>query len=177
LEAATRVLATEGLSATTASIAREAGVANGSLFMYFETKTELFNQLYVRLKSERAAAGLKGFAPEGESRKQCFLVWTNWMEWAVVHPEKRRALALLEAWDEMTPASRAAGEKAMAGMRALVKRIHARGAMSAAPMGLLVALMHSAAEATMDAVVGVEDEAGRETVCRTGFDAVWRMIG
>jgi AcrR family transcriptional regulator len=50
LEAATRVLATEGLSATTASIAREAGVANGSLFMYFETKTELFNQLYVRLK-------------------------------------------------------------------------------------------------------------------------------
>jgi hypothetical protein len=26
-------------------------------------------------------------------------------------------------------------------------------------------------------MVGVGDEAGRETVCRAGFEAVWRMIG
>jgi AcrR family transcriptional regulator len=29
-------------------IAKEAGVANGSLFTYFETKADLFNQLYLQ---------------------------------------------------------------------------------------------------------------------------------
>ena len=43
MAAATRVIAAEGLGAATAAIAQEAGVSNGSLFTYFETKTELFN--------------------------------------------------------------------------------------------------------------------------------------
>ena len=51
MEAATRFIVTHGLSAPTAGIAKEAGVANGSLFTYFETKTDLFNQLYLELKT------------------------------------------------------------------------------------------------------------------------------
>jgi AcrR family transcriptional regulator len=38
LEAATRIIVAQGLSAPTAGIAKEAGVANGSLFTYFEQK-------------------------------------------------------------------------------------------------------------------------------------------
>ena len=38
---ATRVIVTNGLSAPTAMIAQEAGVSNGSLFTYFETKADM----------------------------------------------------------------------------------------------------------------------------------------
>jgi AcrR family transcriptional regulator len=38
LQAATRFIVAHGLSAPTMGIAKEAGVANGSLFTYFETK-------------------------------------------------------------------------------------------------------------------------------------------
>jgi AcrR family transcriptional regulator len=38
MSAAIRVIASEGLGAPTATIAKEAGVSNGSLFTYFETK-------------------------------------------------------------------------------------------------------------------------------------------
>jgi AcrR family transcriptional regulator len=51
LEATTRIIVMQDLSAPTAGIAKEAGVANGSLFTYFETKADLFNQLYLELKS------------------------------------------------------------------------------------------------------------------------------
>ncbi len=51
MAAAARVIVTEGLGATTARIAQEAGVANGSLLTYFETKADLFNQLYLALQS------------------------------------------------------------------------------------------------------------------------------
>jgi|GraSoi2013_100cm_1033763.scaffolds.fasta_scaffold104262_2 AcrR family transcriptional regulator len=56
IAAATRVIVTQGLSAPTALIAQEAGVSNGSLFTYFETKTDLFNQLYLELKAGMASA-------------------------------------------------------------------------------------------------------------------------
>jgi len=43
LDAALRIISGEGLSATTAQIAREAGVSAGSLFTYFPDKNTLLN--------------------------------------------------------------------------------------------------------------------------------------
>src|ERR1700730_3409264 len=108
MAAATRVIVTQGLSAPTAVIAREAGVANGSLFTYFETKADLFNQLYLELKTGMATAALEGLPVGAEPREQLFHIWSNWMGWAVANPEKRRALAQLGVSEEITPATRAA---------------------------------------------------------------------
>ena len=60
MSAATRVIAAQGLGAATATIAREAGVSNGSLFTYFETKADLLNQLYLELKADMGTAALGG---------------------------------------------------------------------------------------------------------------------
>ena len=69
MSAATRVIVTQGLSAPTAVIAREAGVANGSLFTYFETKAELFNQLYLELKAGMASVALDGLPADRKSTR------------------------------------------------------------------------------------------------------------
>src|ERR1700732_1065267 len=95
LEAATRIIGAQGLSAPTAGIAKEAGVANGSLFTYFETKTDLFNQLYLELKTEMAAAAMEGVLAKAELRGQFYRTWRNWTNWALSFPDKRRALAQL----------------------------------------------------------------------------------
>ena len=118
---------------------------------------------------------MKGFDPEGETRKQYLQLWTNWMFWAVAHPKKRRALVLLGVSDEITAKSRTAGQKTMAPMREMLARIHERGAMRDAPMGLLLALLNSVADATMDFML--EDKKNAEKHCRIGFEALWRMIG
>jgi len=52
LDAATRVIAVEGVSAPTAKIAKLARVAEGTLFTYFNNKDELLNELYLQLKTE-----------------------------------------------------------------------------------------------------------------------------
>ena len=75
MAAATRVIVKQGLGAPTALIAREAGVANGSLFTYFETKAELFNQLYLELKTQMASAALEGLPADAELRAQFACVW------------------------------------------------------------------------------------------------------
>jgi AcrR family transcriptional regulator len=59
LNAATRTIFVRGLGASTAGIAKEAGVATGSLFNYFDTKTDLLNELYLELKREIVSAAMK----------------------------------------------------------------------------------------------------------------------
>ena len=175
MAAATRVIVTHGLSAPTALIAQEAGVSNGSLFTYFDTKADLFNQLYLELKAEAASASLEGFPTEAELRKQAFHVWSNWMGLAVSHPEKRRALAQLGVSDEITPTTRAAAHKAMAGIAELLERMRANGPLRNTPMGFVLAIMNSLADTTMDFII--HDPANAKKHCKVGFDALWRVIG
>jgi AcrR family transcriptional regulator len=174
MAAAARVIVTHGLSAPTAIIAQEAGVANGSLFTYFETKADLFNELYLELKAGMASAALEGLPAGAELREQVFHAWSNWMGWAVSNPEKRRALTQLGVSDEITPASRAAGHKTMAGVAELLQRSRADGPLRDAPLAFVIAIMNSLADATMDFMI--QDPRHAKKHCKTGFDALWRVI-
>jgi AcrR family transcriptional regulator len=173
LEAATRVIVSQGLSAPTMVIAKEAGVANGSLFTYFETKTDLFNQLYLELKMEMASGAIN-LPVEAEVREQFSQLWKKWMNWAISNPEKRRAIAQLSVSDEITPENRAAGHKMMAPVADLLERARAHGPMRKVSMGFLVALMNSVADATMDFMT--QDPPNAKKHSKEGFDALWRML-
>lgn len=174
LAAATRIIVTQGLSAPTMGIAKEAGIANGSLFTYFETKADLFNQLYLELKIEMASAAMKNLPKNAELRKQVSHVWQNWMNWGLSFPEKRRALAQLGVSDEITPETRAAAGNAMAGAAQLMQRVRASGSMRTASMAFVLMLVNSIAEATMEFIA--QDPANAKKYCRVGFDALWRMV-
>ena len=175
MAAATRVIAAQGLSAPTAVIAREAGVSNGSLFTYFETKADLFSQLYLELKTGMAAASLDGLPAEAPLREQFSIMWWNWMRWATANPGKRRALALLSVSDDIAQESRAASHQAMADVAVMLERARARGPMRDAPMEFVAALMNALADATMDFMVN--DPASADEHCRAGFEALCRMLG
>jgi AcrR family transcriptional regulator len=174
LQAATHVIVTQGLSAPTAGIAKEAGVANGSFFTYFETKTELFNQLYLELKGEMAAAASAGLPVHAEIRKQFFHVWQNWTNWALSFPEKRSALAQLSVSGEITKESHLVAQQLMKGLAELADRGRLNGPMKKAQLSFVLALMSSMVEATMDFMQ--RDPAKAKSHCREGFEAVWRML-
>ncbi|MCK9913650.1 TetR/AcrR family transcriptional regulator [Microbacteriaceae bacterium K1510] len=174
MEAAIRVIATQGLGAPTMKIAEEARVANGSLFTYFETKADLFNQLYLELKADMASAALDGLPARADLRNRMSHVWSNWMEWAVSNPQRRSALMRLGVSDEITPATRAAGHKAMTGIAELMQQMRASGPMRNAPMPFVASIMNALAEATMDFMI--QDPANAKKHCKAGFDAFWRAI-
>lgn len=174
MRAATRVIVTHGLSAPTAMIAKAAGISNGSLFTYFETKTELYNQLYLELKKEMVAAAWREISLDADLRTQMSQVWSNWMEWATAHPDKRRAVALLGVSEDLSPATRQAVQKIMAPLAALMERVRALGSMRQVPMAFVGALVTSMAEATMDFMI--QDPAQAKKHCQAGFEAFWRAI-
>lgn len=175
LVAATRVIATQGLSAPTAMIAHEAGVANGTLFTYFATKADLLNHLYLELKAEMAKEVAKGTSDELEPRERFFHVWKNWISWATAHPEKRRVLTQLSVSEDITPETRATANKGITRIGELMEQIRANGPMSNAPKELVVEIIDALANATIDYILATPDNA--EAYCKIGFDALWRVVG
>src|ERR1700726_393291 len=106
LEAAAKVVATLGLSAPTAKIAKGAGVAEGTLFTYFANKDELLNQLYLELKIDLRDAMMTGY-PAGKSLiDRNRHVWGRYIGWGSAHPLKRRALRQLAVSDRITEGSK-----------------------------------------------------------------------
>lgn len=174
LAAAIRVIAAQGLGAATATIAKEAGVSNGSLFIYFETKAELLNRLYLELKAEMSAAALGGLPTESDLREQVFYMWSHWLRWATTSPEKRRTLAYLTISDDITPESHQIASDAMASVRELLEQCRENGPMRDAPLEYVVALVNGLADVTIDFIIG--DATHADTHTMVGFEALWRMI-
>lgn len=174
MSAATRAIAIEGLGAATAEIAKQAGVSNGSLFTYFETKTDLFNQLYVELKTEMAATALDGLPAERSVREQMHHVWSRWLRWATSSPEKRRTLAHLGVSDDITPESHEIARRAMAGIAELLEQSRANGPMHEVPLGFVAALTNALAETTIDFMI--RDPANADAHSRDAFEALWRIV-
>ena len=174
LSAASRVIASQGLGASTAAIAKEARVSNGSLFVYFDTKSALVNELYVALKTEMGTVATSGLPAESEPREQVLHMWTQWLRWATTAPEKRRALAHLEVTDEITAESHRTVNLAFGGIADLLERSRASGPMQDVPLSFVLTLINAIADATIDTILAEPAEA--EARSSAAFEAIWRVL-
>ena len=175
LEAATRVIVARGLDAPTMVIAKEAGIPNGSFFTYFETKTELLNQLYLELRKEMAETAMAWVHGERSAADQLAQIWEFWMWWAENVPEKRRAMRQLEGAKEISLETRYAAYEAMAGVGQVVDRARAGSVVGKAPLRFVVGLVVSTADTTMDFID--RDPRNRKSYARAGLEAVGRVLG
>jgi len=106
IEAAVEAIAAEGPGASTAAIAKHAGIAQESIFHHFETEAGLLNAVYPQLKHELRMAVLDDL-PDDDVRDQMHAVWLRWMEWGASGPVRRRALYLLGSSPVVSDESRA----------------------------------------------------------------------
>ncbi|SFN35062.1 TetR/AcrR family transcriptional regulator [Variovorax sp. OV329] len=75
-----------GLSGLTmAAIAREAGLATGTLYVYFKSKEELMVALYEQAKTTTAASLMHGDDPKAPFRSRFRHMWMNWLEHRLTH--------------------------------------------------------------------------------------------
>src|SRR5580700_1443302 len=107
VRAAAQEIAEVGLGAPTAKIARRAGVAAGTLFLYFANKEELLNELYIELKSETYKKVNANFPRKGSLERRARHIWSSYLDWAIEFPEKRKVSMQLNVSDLITSEARA----------------------------------------------------------------------
>ena len=174
LVSATHTVAEQGLGASTSSIAQGAGVSNGSLFTYFETKSALLNELYLELKTNMAAAVSHDLPLDAPVHSRFHHVWTRWVEWAQTHPDQRRALAHLAVCDDLTPETHRLATEEMGELAEILKEARDGGPMAGEPLGFVLTLVTALAESTIDAIVA--DPGSSASRSQAGFQAMWRVL-
>ncbi|MBN1532553.1 MAG: TetR/AcrR family transcriptional regulator [Spirochaetes bacterium] len=86
LKTALRLFTSQGFHATpTSQIAREAGVATGTLFHYFKSKDELINALYLESRQAFVTSLVRGIKPEMSLKDRGRLYFMNSLHWGVEH--------------------------------------------------------------------------------------------
>jgi AcrR family transcriptional regulator len=171
LRAATDTIAEDGIGASTAKIAKAAGVAEGSLFRYFSDKDTLLNELYVALKLDMGAAMITGFPATGSLRKRLRYIWEAFIGWGMESPTKRRTMLQLNVSDRITGYSRGVVQVGMDEAMAAMAELAARGRLKRMPPGYASDLLLAMAETTMTAMAlkPVDSLRYREV----GFEAFW----
>lgn len=103
LEAATQAIAQSGIAASTAVIARNAGVAEGTLFRYFATKDELINTLYLHLKQDLCQSMIMELDRSiTDAKTMTRFIWNSYISWGLNHPARHRAIRQLAVSEKLT---------------------------------------------------------------------------
>lgn len=91
LDSALTLFVNQGIDATsTASIAKHAGVANGTLFHHFPSKEVLVLTLYKNIKQDFATQIETFTFDEKNLKKQVKLIWEQAVDWATTNANKQQ---------------------------------------------------------------------------------------
>ena len=175
LDAATRLFAERGLAAPTSEISKRAGVAEGTLFTYFETKDDLINALYREIKLELADAMMSDFPRKKNVRTRLQHVWDRYVNWGIGNPKQRKVLAQLQVSEVLTKESKAAGSAPFIEFQTMIRdAIDGRVFRDNLPVELISKSLAVLVEATIDLTVSNPSKANKYR--DTGFQVFWAGI-
>jgi AcrR family transcriptional regulator len=172
LAAAAELVATVGTGASTANIAKGAGVSEGTLFTYFATKDDLLNQLFVEIESDLAEAVLANHPGKGSSRDRVRHVWDRLIEWGIANPTWRKALRQLKVSDRISDERRRHCDAMFAEAREMVEQSLAGHVAPKRASFYIGTVLMGLADITIEAIFA--SPKSREHLKRAGFDLFWK---
>ncbi|MGG7444672.1 TetR/AcrR family transcriptional regulator [Kosakonia oryzendophytica] len=175
LEAATKAIAESGIAASTALIARNAGVAEGTLFRYFATKDDLLNALYLHLKTDLCGTMLDNLDRTiSDPKEHTYSIWNSYIDWGIRHPCGHQAVRQISVSEKLTPETKQQVTDIFPELHELCHRsvlpIFLDGEF--APFGDAIFL--SMADTTI--TFAGRDPSRMKEIKRLGFDAMWRAL-
>jgi len=173
LRSAVREIAEAGLGASTAKIAKGAGLAEGTLFTYFSSKDALFNDLYIELKTEVYRRIHAEFPYKSGLRERARHVWTEHLRWAMEKPDERKVSVLLNLSTVVSTATREKMNAERGAVAQTMDELGERGAFKDLPPGFASSAMVAMQEAVMEMAEKKPRQKAR--LVEQAFDAFWRM--
>lgn len=140
-----------GVSASTASIAKAAGISDGALFVYFATKDALLNEAYLEVKRDLGNAILASYPAQGDLRERCQHLWDRYIDWGIKNPRKKSAMRQLAVSAKITEATREIGFEPYREIDAMLEEVVSGGSLRrASARGLAGGLFATVADMTID---------------------------
>ncbi|MDB5405282.1 MAG: TetR/AcrR family transcriptional regulator [Rhodospirillales bacterium] len=174
LAAATSAVASSGVAASTIKIAKDACVAEGTLFVYFPTKDDLLNQLFLHLKSDLRGFLAADYPADGHIQEQIQHLWNRLVDWGARSPDKRKALRQLKVSEKITEASQNAGQAMFYDFVAVVENGFKTGILREQPLSFLGGVTEAIADMVLESAS--RDPAKLDHYKFLGWQALWGAL-
>lgn len=177
LSSALKLFVANGVGNTsTNAIAREAGVAAGTLFIYFPTKQDLIHELVLRIGKEQSdfIKSLPGLA--GSARENFLTIWEGSIRWFLDHNEAYQYIRQVR--DSGLIAEQVVQESAkfFDYYYLAIQKGLAEGLIKAYPIELIGGLLYQDIVAVMNLIMTQTDPVKQKEYIRYGFEVFWDGI-
>ena len=174
LAAAIETIAEQGLSVPTSKIAQVAGVAEGTLFTYFETKERLLNDLYLALKCGEREEMMRGYPFEASLEVRARHFWNRNVAFGVNYPNRYKVMLLLRFSDHISEQVKRLGGEGYEVLSAMLQECLGSGSLKDQPPEFGSALLTSLMNMTVEFILQHPAEA--ERFRDAGFTAFWHAV-
>lgn len=174
LAAAIELIAEQGLSVPTAKIAQAAGVAEGTLFTYFETKERLLNELYLELKREDQEEMTRDYPVHAILKDRARYVWDMYVGRGLAQPHKFKTMTQLSVSEHILEQTKRQSKEGFEDISAMLQECLTSGSLKDQPSEFGTALFMSMMNMTIEFIFQHPSEANR--FCDAGFTAFWNAV-
>ena len=177
LDAALHLFTSQGVqNTTTADIARAAGTASGTLFLYFPTRQELINALALDIAARQAEALGAALLPGQPARQTFAAIWEGSIRWLLENPEAFRFAQLAREPGLLPPEVVAQTGAIFQYYYAAVQKGLQEGSIKPYSPDLIGGMLYQAIAAVMLLASREEDPNARADLIRQGFEIFWNGI-
>jgi AcrR family transcriptional regulator len=143
-EATLRLITERGFHATpTSLIAKEAGIATGTLYLYFESKNDLLNKLYFEVKKHLAEGLTEGLSSDATIEEGLELVWRQMLNHLLSYPVEFAFMEQFENSPLLDQATLEAGSDIFQTIDALFTQARARKVIKDISKDIMISLFVS----------------------------------
>jgi len=177
LQAALKLFAANGVQNTaTAAIAREAGTAAGTLFLYFPTKQDLINQLVLDIGKAQSEAVKSAITPELTARETFATIWQETVHWFLENMQAYRYIQQVRDSTLIPEEIAQESGKYLDYYFTAIQKGLAEPAIKPYPLELIGEMLYGAIVAVMNLIKSQPDSAYHEAYIRSGFEIFWNGI-
>jgi len=178
IETALKLFVENGFHGTaTAKIAKEAGVANGTLFQYFKTKDELVVVLYLHLKEELKEYTSKNTAKNANIKETLKTQVLAALHWALENPIKFRFIQQFHTSPYIGQVEQDILNKQIQPHLELIQKGIKQGVIKPLPADLVYSLMSNQVFGLYHYITSKNlRKAEQQNIIETTFEMLWDML-
>ena len=177
LSSALKLFVTNGVQNTsTAEIAKEAGTAAGTLFLYFPTKQDLLDQLVLKIGKEQSDHITELLKPSLSAREMFFTIWRGTVDWFLENLDAYQYVQQVRDSGIISEAAVQESNKFFGYYYDAIQKGLEEGSLKAYPIELIGDFLYQDIVAVMNHIRRQPDSDMREDTIQQGFEIYWDGI-
>lgn len=177
LSAALQLFVANGVQHTsTAEIAKAAGTAAGTLFLYFPTKQDLLHALVLKISQEQSEAIYARLDPSLSARETFFAIWQGSIQWFMENMDAYRYVQQIRDSGMIAESVVQQSNQFLAYYYAAIEKGLQQGSIEPYAAELIGSILYQQMVAILNLIQAQPDAAQRDRYIAQGFEIFWNGI-